>query len=65
MRRYSEGATVLFAATPAYWFDPFVQHNFLLEKTTWQEAAKVDLPFVDQATQPNRQGFLVSSKSPR
>jgi len=57
-------ANGLSAAPPAQWFDPFVQHNLVLGKTTWQAAAKVDLPFVDQATQPNRQGFLVPSKSP-
>jgi len=57
-------ANGLSAAPPAQRFDPFVQHNLVLGKTTWKAAAKVDLPFVDQATQPNREGFLVPSKSP-
>jgi len=57
------GANGLSAAPPAQRFDPFVQHNLVLDKTTWQAAAKVDLPFVDQSPQPNCQGFLVPSKS--
>lgn len=28
----------------------------------WQAATKVDLPLVDQAPQPKRQGFLVAGK---
>ena len=52
----------LSAAPPAQRFDPFVQHNLVLNKATRQAAAKIDLPFVHQATEPDRQGFLVPSK---
>ena len=50
------------AAAPAQRFDPFVQHNLVPDKTAWQSAPKVDLPLVDQAPQPKRQGFLVPGK---
>ena len=56
-------ANGLSAAPPAQRFDPFVQHNLVLGKTTWQAAAEVDRAFVDQSPQPNRQGFFVPSKS--
>jgi len=55
-------ANGLSASPPAQRFDPFVQHNLVLDKTTWQAAAEVDQAFVDQSPQPNRQGFLVPSK---
>ena len=56
------GADGRYAAAPAQWFDPLVQHNLVPDKTAWQSAPKVDLPLVDQAPQPKRQGFLVPSK---
>ena len=56
-------ANGLSAAAPAQRFDPFVQHNLVPDKTAGQSAPKVDLPLVDQAPQPKRQGFLVPGKS--
>lgn len=56
------GADGRYAAAPAQWFDPLVQHNLVPDKTAWQSAPKVDLPLVDQAPQPKRQGFLVPGK---
>jgi hypothetical protein len=53
----------LSAAPPAQRFNPFVQYELVLDKTTRQAATNVDLAFVDQAPHPNRQGFLVPSKS--
>ena len=50
------------AAAPAERFNPFVEHKLVLDKTTRQAAAKVDLPLVYQAPQPKRQGFLVAGK---
>ena len=51
------------AAAPAERFDPFVEHKLVLDKTTRQAAAEVDLPLIYQAPQPKRQGFLVAGKS--
>ena len=50
------------AAAPAERFDPFVEHKLVLDKTTGQAAAEVDLPLIYQAPQPKRQGFLVPGK---
>jgi len=56
------GASGRYAAAPAQRFDPFVEHKLVLDKTTRQAAAEVDLPLVYQAPQPKRQGFLVAGK---
>ena len=56
------GASGRSAAAPAERFNPFVEHKLVLDKTTRQAAAKVDLPLVYQAPQPKRQGFLVAGK---
>ena len=56
------GASGRYAAAPAQRFDPFVQHKLVLDKTTWQAATEVDLPLIYQASQSNRQGFLVAGK---
>jgi len=56
------GANRCSAAAPAQRFDPFVEHKLVLDKTTWQAAAEVDLPLIYQAPQPKRQGFLVACK---
>jgi len=56
------GANGRSAAAPAQRFDPFVEHKLVLDKTTRQAAAKVDLPLVYQPPQPKRQGFLVAGK---
>ena len=56
------GANSCCAAAPAQRFDPFVEHKLVLDKTTRQAAAEVDLPLIYQAPQPKRQGFLVAGK---
>ena len=40
------GTNCRYAAAPAERFDPFIEHKLVLDKTTRQATAKVDLPLV-------------------